>query len=594
MACSDAVKALHFDTLGDLKTYSERPKRKDPSSEINSKPTQPIVMAQLVIPDAGKSGVSEKFLVPAPSLKPPEKPKPPVIIIEDSRELEDAGGGPSFFVKRIEISGNTIFSTKDLAPFTDIGDGMEMTLGLLMLMAQEISAFYSEKGYFLTQAYIPQQELKDGVVKIIVSEGKLDKIEVKGNKRYKAQDIILRMKRVKDEPAVSEQTLERTLNELNETMGVTVKSILRPGDLPGTSNLILDVAERPPYTYSFDSDNFGSRFTGKNRFGLNVSAGNTLFFGDQIFVRGMRSDLGQISLSPSYLLPLNSYGSTLKLGFAYSEQKLGESLTALNAGGNSQLYNIEVAHPVHRTKTSQFKIRLVVDYKYFHNTMLGETSTEDKILDAYVGFGGSFSDRFMGNNFFDIKVQRGIKNFNENPAFISRAGGSANNIVSHLDASRFQGTGFFNTYFMMKFAGHVADRRGFSPDIFSVGGFGSVRGFTLGEYSGDKGFTASLDYVIPVPWKLPLGIEGLTLDRVLSVSSFIDHGQNFFINPIAGELHRSIIGVGTAISLNIPKLKEWTPASTFSVGYASAHLGPLPADGNAKTLYFNGLLSYYY
>ena len=91
------------------------------------------------------------------------------------------------------------------------------------------------------------------------------------------------MKRVQDEPALKEQTLEHVLLELNELMGVKVRAVLKPGDLPGTSDLVMDVTESRPYTFSFDSDNFGSRYTGPVRFGLNMSYANIFTLGDQFF-----------------------------------------------------------------------------------------------------------------------------------------------------------------------------------------------------------------------------------------------------------------------------------------------------------------------
>lgn len=573
---------VYFDNLTDLESFAKGY-------------YQPLVVAQApVIPDAGKSGISEKFLVPPTPLKLPEKEKLPEIIIEDSREVIDAGAGPTFFVKRVEIEGNTLFDAKTLAPLVDVGEGLETTLGVLMLMAQDIAAFYSEKGYFLAQAFIPQQEVKDGVVKLTILEGKINKVEVRGNKKIDSQDLSDRMQPVKNELVVNEQTLERTLKELNETLGVTVKSVLRPGDLPGTSDLILDVTEKLPYTFGFDADNFGSRFTGRDRYGANVSAGNNLFFGDQFYIRGVRSDLGQISLSPYYLLPVNNYGTTLKFGYSYSEQRLGDSLASLSAGGNSHLSNLEAAHTVFRSRTTQLKVRIVTEYRNLNNFLNSQPSSQDKIFDSYIGFGGSYNDAYLGNNFFDLKLQHGLKNFNENSTLISRAGGSTNNYIAHADFSRYQGTGFFDTYFVLKASGQVADRRGLSPDIFPIGGYGSVRGYPLAEFTGDKGFTASLDYVIPVPWKLPLGFGGLTLNNVLSINGFIDHGETFIDFPIPGEVRHNITGVGGGITINLPKFNEWSPATTFSAGYASAHQGPIPTDGNTSTLYLNGLLSYYF
>ncbi|MDP6626102.1 MAG: POTRA domain-containing protein, partial [Nitrospinota bacterium] len=208
----------------------------------------PLVNFAADIPSAGDSGLTEKLLRQSrPPSKPPEKEKPE-IIIRDSRTLKDPGAGPAFLVKRIVIEGNTIFDNETLAPMVDVGEGMELTLGILSLMASEVTAYYSSRGYFLTRVYVPKQEVLDGVVKIIVSEGKINKLQITGNKKTKEKDFLKRLKKIKKEKVLKEQTLEQVLTELNELLGIKVRSVLRPGDLPGTSDLILEVTETPPYT----------------------------------------------------------------------------------------------------------------------------------------------------------------------------------------------------------------------------------------------------------------------------------------------------------------------------------------------------------
>ena len=81
-------------------------------------------------------GVIEKSLRKSrPDFQPPPVEVVPDIEIEDSRELVDAGEGPTFFVREIRITGNTLISTEELAPLLDVGEGDEMTLGVLTLYA---------------------------------------------------------------------------------------------------------------------------------------------------------------------------------------------------------------------------------------------------------------------------------------------------------------------------------------------------------------------------------------------------------------------------------------------------------------------------
>jgi hemolysin activation/secretion protein len=205
----------------------------------------------MVLPVWGQTdpGVLEKSLRQSrPEFQPPPEEVVPDIKIEDSRELIDAGAGPTFFVREIKVTGNTLVSSDELAPFLDVGEGEDMTLGILTLHANEVTAVYASRGYFLARAFIPAQEIKDGVITLQVVEGKLGSIEVKGNEKNSSEQFVQRMESLRDEEVLNESALERVLLELNSLMGVQVKSVLRPGELPGTTDLVLQVTEKRAYT----------------------------------------------------------------------------------------------------------------------------------------------------------------------------------------------------------------------------------------------------------------------------------------------------------------------------------------------------------
>jgi len=107
--------------------------------------------------------------------------------------MEDAGPGPSFFVQKIEIEGNTLISSEILEPLVDLKGGMEMTLGILSQHAHETTAYYTSKGYIFARAFIPAQEVKDGVVTIRGVEGKIGERLVVGNTRVDGESILKRM-----------------------------------------------------------------------------------------------------------------------------------------------------------------------------------------------------------------------------------------------------------------------------------------------------------------------------------------------------------------------------------------------------------------
>ena len=112
--------------------------------------------------------------------KPPGPSQP-----EKTQALSDA----KVRVERIRITGNTVIGTEELEPIVAPYAGADMDLSDLQRVADLITDEYRKKGYSIARAYIPQQEIKGGVVEIAILEGRVGEIIVKGNKQYSADFI---------------------------------------------------------------------------------------------------------------------------------------------------------------------------------------------------------------------------------------------------------------------------------------------------------------------------------------------------------------------------------------------------------------------
>ena len=331
----------------------------------------PLDLHAQIIPPAGESGVGQKALEQSrPDFQPPKEELQP-LSIEDSRSVVDPGAGPRFTIKKIEVKGNTLIDDATLAPILEVGDGMEVTLGILHLIAQEVTSLYSIRGYILTRAYIPEQEIENGIVTIQVIEGRLGKIEVSGNEKFKQEEILARLRPLQDELALKESTLEKYLLELNAIQGLKVKAVLKPGEEFGTSDLTLQAEESRTYRIAFDADNFGSRFTGEERYGLTGEVGSLFLMGDHLSVRGVTSDEDQIFINPSYSIPIGSYGTTFTLSYTFTDFNLGGNLVALNAGGEANIFTMELSHSLVRTRSSEFHLSLGGEIRNFENELAG-------------------------------------------------------------------------------------------------------------------------------------------------------------------------------------------------------------------------------
>ncbi len=547
------------------------------------------------VPPAGESGVSQKALEQSrPEFRPLEEELPP-LSIDDSRTVIDPGAGPRFIIKKIEVKGNTLIDDAILAPVLETGDGMEVTLGILHLIAQEISALYAMNGYILTRAYVPEQEIENGTVTIQVVEGKLGKIEVSGNKRFEQEEILARLQPLQDNPALKESTLEKYLLGLNAIQGLEVKAILKPGDVFGTSDLTLKVEESRPYRIAFDADNFGSRFTGEQRYGLTGEVGSLLRLGDSLYLRGVKSDQDQVYINPSYTIPIGPHGTTATLSYTFADFNLGGDLSALNAGGLANIFTLDVSHSLVRTRSSEFYLSLGGEIRNFENDLAGSLSSDDKLRDAYIAAGGFFKDPLRARTFYSLRLQQGFSESDVTDPLNSRFLGRGDVLISSFDVTRYQSAFIGKTYLIMMAKGQVVSKRVLSPDLFAIGGFGSVRGYPLAEAAGDNGFYVSAELVVPFPFKVTVikNPREIQLDQVLSFFAFLDHGQVFIKNRQPGENDRELNGVGLGMRIYIPPLGINYPAVSFSLAYGFPVFGgPDPSDGSSSTLYLNGMISF--
>ena len=524
----------------------------------------------------------------------PTEPKAPEIIDKTRPTRKAPAAAPTFFLKKIKLRGNSVLSDERLMPLVDLGEGKDVNLNMLNAMADKITAFYASEGYLLARAFIPKQEIKDNTAEITIFEGRINKVVVQGNKKLSKESIEKRMKMVQNQLAVKEQTLERVLLELNEMMGVEVTTVLKPGELPGTSDLVLDVAESKPYTVSFDSDNFGSRFTGPERYGLSMTYANIFTLGDQFATRWTRSEWGQNSFTSFFTFPINAYGTRIKLNHTFLENELGGSLKSLAAGGTFTAYGFEVSHLVHKSRKASFSVRTRLDVKHVENEAQGSNTSKDNLMNVSLGFAGNLSDSFLGRTFFDLNLEMGLRERDSRRALVSRKGGHGEIFTTSIKLTRLQSAKILNSYFTLKFEGQYNSDRALTSYLFGIGGMGSVRGYPLSGFQGDHGYNSSVEYTVPFPWDVSFGQSSIPdLSKILSFTSFVEHGQTYVRAKQLGEVDQHLTSAGGGLKLTLPKIEGKRPAFRFAATYGIPVFNSIaPADGSYGTIYLNGTIVY--
>ena len=453
----------------------------------------------------------------------------PKSLLEPTKKKDRKSSDEKTLIKSFKFQGDIkTFQVSELQNLLSDLNNKPLTFAEMQLAADRITQLYNQKGFFLAQAIIPQQEIKDGILIIVINEGKLDSKEP-----YKINKKDLRMSEDRISAYMDEalkdnflkESVERGLLNINDNPGVRASLTLEPGLDPGSTKMILDVNEGPLVQGSLTLDNYGNRYTGDLRATASVDFNNPNGIGDQIGILGTKAIEGDLELKKiSYNFPIGSDG--LRGGAFYSvvDFKVGKELGSSQTTGKAENANMNLKYPLLRSSAESVIANFNYDKKYLYNANAG-SATSDKKLDNYnLGFTYQKIDQFFGGGFTQANI-----NFTRGDLDLSKVSSS---LSTDQGTSGYKTNGSFNKQniqlsriqqlpekFTLNF---VADAQFASKNLdtsekMSLGGPTGVRAYPTGEASGDEGYKYSLD--------LKYSLGNFPIFGELTPSIFYDHGR---------------------------------------------------------------------
>src|SRR6185436_11720714 len=124
-------------------------------------------------PDAGQLLQQQREPLRLPPPQDDVRPRPP-----EPRPALPVSPTLKVRVTQFTFSGNTLYSDQELAEVVKEFIGKELDFEGLNDAATKVRAYHRSRGYFLAQAYLPQQAIRNGSVEIAVIEGRVGHIEL--------------------------------------------------------------------------------------------------------------------------------------------------------------------------------------------------------------------------------------------------------------------------------------------------------------------------------------------------------------------------------------------------------------------------------
>ena len=485
---------------------------------------------------------------------PPTLPRPPPEIRVQPRTAPPAPGAVEtrIVVNRLQLQGATVYQEPELLAVTGFTPGNELSLTDLNVMAARITEHYRRNGYFVAQAYLPPQNIVGGNVTMVVSEGRLGRVQLNNQSRLSDRVANAQLAGLQSGEVITTGPLETRLLLLSDLPGVNVRSTLVPGAAVGTSDLVVDINDGRRVTGSIDADNGGNYYTGAYRLGATVNLNNPLGLGDVASVRLLTSGSGLQYGRASYQLQAGRG----QVGIAYSHlnYELGKEFESLDAHGTAQIASVFGRYPVIRSRDNNLYLQLAFDAKRFDDRVdVIPARTEKKSRVLMASAFGDHRDNFFGGGVdsYFLTLSAGTLDI-ETPSALTldqataRTNGGFRKL--NFSAMRLQrlGSGPFSLY--AGISGQLASKNLDVSEKMPLGGMYGVRAYPEGEAYGDQGylFTVEARYDLP---PLPEGVPGH-----VQLIAFADvGGVKLNKNPWTdGDNHRTLSGAGVGVNWGDP------------------------------------------
>lgn len=453
-----------------------------------------------------------------------------------------ATGGPKALVQSLRVSGATLFSEADLIAASGFTPNSELDLAELKALAARITGYYTSRGYFVAQAYVPQQDVQSGTVTITVVEGRFGAVGVKNESRLSdsVANGILGGLNVGDPVAVA--PLERCLLMLSDLPGVRVRSTLSPGVAVGTSDLLVDITPGQTITGSVEADNAGNRYTGAYRAGGVVNWNNPTGSGDVLSLRALTSFSGLAYGRAAYQAPIGQV--TLGVAYAHLEYSLGKEFDSLDGSGNADVASVYASYPMIRSRDNNLYLTVSGDLKWFEDKIgIVDTVSYRRAQVVNIGLSGDEHDTVLGGGWSAYSLGYSVGNLDIRGAYER----SIDRLTARTDGS--YGKVVFSFARLQTIAGPLslfASARGQiafdNLDIsekMELGGAYAVRAYPEGEAYGDQGYVATAEARLALPQIVP---GSLQLFGFVDVGE-VDYVKNPYFNG-ANHATRSAYGGG--------------------------------------------------
>ena len=275
-------------------------------------------------------------------------------------------------LRNIEIDNGSILADEEIASVAASFIGRNVSMEELEELRRRLSLLYFDKGYVNSGLVLPDQEVRDNVVRFREVRGELTTVQLSGNDNLCEGYLMRRIDRPGDGP-LEINSLQTSLQLLEQDPMINrINAQLLPGALPGQGVLRLEVTESRPWQFIVRADNHRSPAVGGEQASLMIRNRSVTGHGDKLTLYGSYAD-GFGDTYASYAIPLNSYGTSVRIYGSTSDSDIVEApFDEIDIQSKTETYGLAINQKLHQSLTGNLSVYLGVDFKHNENTLLGE------------------------------------------------------------------------------------------------------------------------------------------------------------------------------------------------------------------------------
>lgn len=309
----------------------------------------------------------------------------------------DAGAAPTaqFDVLEYRVLGNSLLGNEAIerAVYPHLGEGR--TIADVEAARTALEEAYRAAGYATVFVDIPEQEAGQGIVRLQVTEGRLDRVRVTGARYFSNRHIRAALPSLAPGQTPNLPQLQAELAEVNRaTPDRVVTPVLKPGAAPGSVEIELKVADTLPLHGSLESNNRYTADTSKLRLNASLTYANLFQKQHSLTVQYQTAPQNRDNLEAlvgTYVMPLAAGGRTALALYAVDSNTDVAALGTLSVLGNGQIFGAKFIHMLPDGLDFTQSLSWGVEYKDFLENILLDTDTSLQTPIRYLNWNGAYT-----------------------------------------------------------------------------------------------------------------------------------------------------------------------------------------------------------